>query len=400
MDCSTSHKNRRGPRLNSGPSHHPGPSFDEKSQISSEDIAAEIKPFPFGLLEPQQYGAAVAEFVYLPVHGVEVLKYPRGRKCLALIEIPPQDDDEAPFLLNRAIDPDGKEFKVFAWPVRDGSHTRWQPIGRVHRDIADGRRSRRIERVVTTESAPADQTSEHFESRLTDDLTEIENYMGWQDSAIYALAAAPVSPTHPIEGIYGGEIERSFANPPMLRYAGFGLGYSNQLAAEHGGLMAVDADFRYRRLEPDGYLVVALRADEEILGRTRRPPTGKARPLTVNVIALVEFTYEFCRFHTTILRREVPSAWQLALLVRGAKSRPWSLRLGLPWMEMDWLRPSSHGRGPHSDEWLKVIEAEDDHAANAYQLLTHMCDLFGQTVRELPLVGDGRVNEQAIKDLN
>ena len=36
-----SHKNRRGPRLNGGPSHHPGPSFDEKSLLCSVSMAVQ-----------------------------------------------------------------------------------------------------------------------------------------------------------------------------------------------------------------------------------------------------------------------------------------------------------------------------------------------------------------------
>ena len=35
-----SHKNRRGPRLNGGPSHHPSPSFDEKSQNTTHMVLA------------------------------------------------------------------------------------------------------------------------------------------------------------------------------------------------------------------------------------------------------------------------------------------------------------------------------------------------------------------------
>ena len=372
----------------------------EPHPTNSEDVADEVKPFPCDLLDQQQYTDVVAKFVHPVVRGIEVLKFESDGRCLALIVIPPQDEDDGPFLLNKVVDPDGKRIEGFAMPVRDGSHTRWQPVGMIHRDIADGRRSRRAASTSTGDPAVARQTHSPLASRIATDLNEIEDFMGWHDSAIYALAAAPVSPPDRIDNFYGGDLRQRFASPFPLRGAGFGFGYSDQLVPGHGGLVAVDADSRYRRLEPNGYLVVALKADEDILGRTGRRSSRVARPLQINVVALVEFTYEFCRFQTTVLGPEIRSAWELALIVRGARSRPWSLRLRLPWNKMDLSRPQAYGNEAQSDEWLQMIDANEDHAANAYQLLARVCDLFEQAESDLaPFVKDGRVDEEFLKRL-
>ena len=356
---------------------------------SSDDVAVELSPFPSRLLNPQQYKDTIEAHAYPPIRGVNVLKYDRDEGCLGLIDVPPQHEDDGPFVLKKIVDPDGNPTEGFAMPVRDGSHTRWQPVGTIHRDIADGRRSRRAGSIAAGDPSPVDAAQASLESRLAVDVTMIENYMGWHDSAVYALAAAPVSPPNRIDNFYVGDLRQSFARPSGLRYSGFGIGYRQEPRLEGRALVAVDGDFRYRRLERDGRLLVAIKAEESFLGRTHQSPTGQARPLAINHVALVEFTYEFCRFHTEVLQPHVPSStWHLAALVRGAQSRPWSLHFGR-WAD----------REAQSDEWIEAIEAGEDPAVNAYELLTLVCDLFVLPMNELQYVRDGRVDQQAILNL-
>ena len=368
--------------------------------LNSEDVADSIRPFPCELLDVKRYTDAVESNSYPLIRGIGIKKYERIGGCLALIFVPPQSDDDGPFLQKKIIDPDGKEVNGFAMPIRSESHTRWQSIGMIHRDISEGRRVRTTVGAAVDDPAAVSQPAQLLGPRLADDVTEIEEYMGWGESAVYALAAATGTRSGQATNIYNDDVRRNFASPPMLRYAGFGFGYSDQLVPGHGGLVAVDADFRYRRLEPDGYVVVALRADEDILGRARGRPTGDPRRLNINVVALVEFTYEFCRFVANSLQPRVDAPWQMALLVRGAQTRSWSLRLGLPWNEDSWLRPDTYGRDPHSDEWSQVFDATEDPAVNAAQLLAGVCALFAQSENDLaPFVLHGRVVEEAITNL-
>ena len=370
----------------------------EPSPTSSDDVAVETTPFPCSLVVAQQYKDIIAEHVHPPIGGVEVFKSVRGEKCFAVVAVPPQRDDDS-FLLKKIVDPDGKPTEGFAMPVRDGSHTRWRPIEKIQREISDGRRSRRTDFTTFSGPSPVAPAQAALEERFRDDLTEIEDYLDWHDSAVYALAAAPVSPPRRIENFYGGDLRQNFAMPPELRHAGFGIGYRQEPTVEHGGLVAIDGDFRYRRLEPNGYFVVALRADENVLGRTSQAPTGVARSLAINVVALVEFTYEFCRFQRTILQPHIGSEWHLAVSLRGAVSRPWSLQLGLPYRRYHLWPEDAHAA--QSDEMNEVIEAVDDHAANAYQLLAHVCDLFGLPESDLaPFVAGGRVDEEVILGLS
>ena len=359
----------------------------EQSPTSNEDVTVELSPFPCSLLDPEQHRDTIATNAYPLIQGVDVSIHKRDDddRCLALIEVPPQDEDDGPFLLNKILDPEGKRTEGFALPKREGSHTRWQPIGMIHRDIADGRRSRRAGILGIDASSPAEVAQVSRES-LEADMTAIEDYMDWQDAAIYALAAAPVSVQGRIENFSDAGLRQQFENPRGVRGdLGFGIGYRQEPMLEQGALIAVDGDFRYRRLARDGRLLVAVKAEEELLGRSYQLPTGEPRPLVINEIALVEFTYEFCRFQTEVLQPQIASQWHLAVIVRGARTRPWSLRLGRPAQEAQW------------DDFIEIIEGGEDSAEDAYRLLSHVCDLFGRSATDLRFVSSGRVDVEAIK---
>lgn len=326
---------------------------------------------------------------------MRVETYQLDSKCLATIVVPDQDEDQEPFVLVRVVDDDGKRVEAIAVPYRSGSQTRWSPPGQLHRDLADGRRFRRLPPIT----APVEDTEaarESFAERMRARSAEIEAFMQWEDRATLMLSAAPTTPPPRIEGFYDPEgIRGAFAQPPELRDAGFGIGWAAEPQVESGSLVAFDSS-RCRWLDPDGFFSVSLVADQHMLGRAPHPKKEPHR-LQVHPTAPVEFTYEFCKFTTEELTPNVETGWHLGLLVVGAKSRPWSLQLG-PRSAFDWL---SNGSSPAStDVWLRTLPASGDPARDAYQLLTHVYDLFGQPESAIPHVSAGRVDVDAILALS
>lgn len=137
---------------------------------------------------------------------------------------------------------------------------------------------------------------------------------------------------------------------------------------------------------------MGLVADQHMLGRAPNPKKEPHR-LQVHPTALVEFTYEFCKFTTKQFAPAVGTEWRLGLLVVGAKTRSWSLQLGRG-SAFNW---AGDGSSPAStDDWLKTVPSSGDPARDAYQLLTHAYDLFGQPESAIPLVSAGRVDVDAI----
>jgi hypothetical protein len=215
--------------------------------------------------------------------------------------------------------------------------------------------------------------------------------MDWSDAAIYALAAVPAYPPDRIVNFYGGSLAEAFTRPPQLRDGGFGIGWRQEPRVENGALVASDSDFRMRWLEPDGFFVVAAKAEEDFLGRVGPRPTGEPRPLPINTTVLVEFTYEFCRFEMGVLAPVIPGTWDLALIVRGAQTRPWRLALGPRGADFDY-----DYRMASSDEWAKEIVATGEPEADAFELLARLYDLFGLAESFIPFATDRRIDPQQL----
>lgn len=144
-------------------------------------------------------------------------------------------------MLLRVVDDAGKRVEAIAVPYRSGSQTRWAPPGQLHRDLADGRRFRRLE-PATIPIDDGETRRESFAERMRARASEIEAFMQWEDRAIFMLSAAPNAAPPRIEGFYDPQgIRGAFARPPELRSAGFGIGWAAEPQVESGSLVAFDS---------------------------------------------------------------------------------------------------------------------------------------------------------------
>jgi len=233
---------------------------------------------------------------------------------------------------------------------------------------------------------------------LTDDALmlragALEQYMDWGDRPTLMLAAWPGHDVDRIARFYEEDgIRGRLENPPQLRDAGFGIGWRAVARSEGGALVATDSH-RIRWVEPNGSLFVAATADQEFLCRTSGRVTTP-RPLAVSHIVLIEFTYLFCLFQHVALSAAIDGTWRLAIVVCGAESRPWKLRLG----------PRGHVfagelRPPSADTWVKKLVSTDDPGRDAYALVARFYDLFGVGEGQIPFVADGAIDPDQLRNL-
>src|SRR5687767_14916595 len=67
-----------------------------------EDRAFRINRFPGDLINDQQYRDVIDASVYPLIRGLVIRRYD-DNGCLGLIQVPPQDPDDQPFLLKRIV---------------------------------------------------------------------------------------------------------------------------------------------------------------------------------------------------------------------------------------------------------------------------------------------------------
>jgi len=365
-----------------------------------EEIAAAIRPFPSGMVLIKQYRDTIdaTSGVYPVLRGVDIRKFDRADdKALAVITVPPQAEDDLPFLVVRMVEGDSKRGLGIGVPFRSGSHTYWEPAGQLHRDLSDGRRFRRFQEPLQTgASSRHEELKRTIEEASATRLQEIEQYMGWIDVPALLLAAFPVDQqSEPIEGFYDRDrVRGAIERPPVLRYAGFGLAYPGEARNEAGSLINARAGSTVLWVDPDGRAFAAAAGSQEFLtrsggSRTATEPEARA----INPTVLVEWTYLFCLFVAESLAPSVTGDWQLSVRLHGALSKPWTLRL------RGGSGPDHWGEGNASglDDWHFSRSATLDPALDAYALLAQIYGLFGVPADQIPYTSDGRVDPSALQ---
>ncbi len=365
-----------------------------------EEIASAIKPFPSPLVLVKQYRDALdaSAGIYPVLRDVEIRKFERAAdKALALISVPPQAEDDLPFIVLRMVEGDEKRGVGIGVPFRSGSHTYWEPAGQLHRDLSDGRRFRRLPdpRLLGVQQRHA-EAKRAIEELTATRLQEIEQYMGWTDVPTLLLTAVPVDPqSEPIEGFYDRDrVRGAIERPPELRHAGFGLAYPGEARNEAGSLINARPGRTVLWVDPDGKAFAAAAGSQGFLtrsGGSRIAAEPEAR--TINPTVLVEWTYLFCRFVTESLAPSVAGDWRLSARLRGALSRPWALRLLGGNGPVRW----SEGSPPGLDDWQYSQPATLDPATDAFSLLARIYGLFGVSADQIPYAVDGRVDPAALQ---
>lgn len=372
----------------------------EKDTARDEEHASKVAPFPVKLLDVKRHYDFLGRDIYPPIEGLTIEPFPRGEQTLLALITPEQDDDREPFLISRFVDEAGLTWRAFVLPRRSGSHTSFEPIGMIHRDIAEGRRARRMPAVAAAPSRePTNVDTQDAEALSEAAANEIDQALGWMTVAVVYLTAVPGDPRSRPRDFYAQDgFRRALSPRDQLRQSGFGLTYGHDITVNGTSVLAVDDDRAVLRVDASGFAVAGAAGTPAFLGwaqdQGRSPSPGAV--LGVNPVALCEFTYEFCRF---LEREMVPrwggGAWTLTALVRRAQTaeRPLALRTGYhdAWM--------AHSYKAEADDRLESLQASHDPRSDAIALLSVVYGVFGLGPEQIPFNKDGRFDEEQLLNL-
>jgi hypothetical protein len=380
-----------------------------KDPARDEEHASKVAPFPHTMLDVKQVLDVVARDVYPMVERLDVRVFGRADKRLVAIVVPRQDPDREPFLLTRLVDEEGQGWNAFVLPRRSGTHTYFEPVGFIHRDIADGRRARRVAGSTTIAPAvdvfayPERGSAEGVEEWLRSSATDMDRALGWDRFGVVYLAAVPDGQrSRPADFYTVDGFRNAFGHDRQLRNAGFGLTYALNVSFDDGSVVSVDAERTVLRVDATGHVLAGAAGTPEFLGwamdSRSGAPGGPGTPLKINVVALSEWVYEFCRFASgEIASRWGGGKWTFGVLVRRAKSAERPLRLPAQYRpNMMW---AFDGTEPEADERPDSAPMAGDPALDAIRLLTTIYGVFGLPPERIPFNSNGRFNAERLLNL-
>lgn len=364
----------------------------EEIAQEAADVAREIRLVPKSLVDAQKYRDTIAKWSYPSIRNLNVRWHPSPDpdEGLWTIEIPNQPEASKPFVVRSMYTEAGRIAHAFGVPRRDGDRVSWMPPEEAHRLLLDGQRAANLslEPSGTWQAAQGERADLH--------LSSIYALDGWRDVPVYALQAIP--PTGPalLPGFFSSKgIAGVLRDPPSLRpHIGFNLNSGTAPKVEGSGLTVLGNDSIALLVDRDGLFTAA--ASGPFLGWGMNPE-GRTDPrLTINPVALVEFTLEFCRF---VYHALVPAAgtgpWRFRVVCRNFQQpRPVALP---PYASVDrtmaWLKQKTASQ----PAFEVSVTGSGDAGRDAFEILRHVYGLFGFAEEQIPFASDGTIDGDRIR---
>jgi hypothetical protein len=362
----------------------------ERLENEGIERAVQVRFVPKTLVEPDRYRSVIQDWMYPRVLEMDMKWFPpepepRG---IFVIDVPGQARGSQPFVVRRMIDEGGRETGALGIPERDGDRVVWMGAETVHHRM-------RPEGSALTEEEHA--STADLALLAEDELRLTESMGGFEGHPYYALQTVPpIGSADRLEAFFSREgVKGALASPESLRPSGFNLRFGRDPEVLEGGLV-IRSDSRVLRVLPSGFLTAIYVADREGLGWAINDKMPLDRPLRINAITLVEFTFEYFRF---VYRDIVPLGFSRTpkFIVRGIRLREGNVALTPGW-ERGIPFPSTLASmsTATTDDLREEFSGEGDPERDAFNALERFYGLWGLGPEDVPFTEDGRVSPEKI----
>jgi Putative DNA-binding domain len=376
----------------------------EKHVNETVEAAGDIAPLLKRDVDVDACRKVIQSLVYPPLPGVAIDFYPNRSdedEALVVIEIGRQDPGSFPFMLRKALDPEGAVKGGVAIPVRDGDQTRWWSAEEIHELISHGLRRPpgRLPEPNLPPGRPMEEPAEGASGlvdRVVQLVDRIEVVQEWEESPVYSLMATPGRTADLVPKLFGDRgLTSLLRDPPSLRQSGFNLQTGGNLETLEGATMARSGN-NALVLDPTGPFAAVVPGDRSFLQwaiNDRVFPESHR----INTLTLVEFTYEFFRFAVELQARSGVDDWRFRLEARRFRSASVVLEEGVS-------RRGSiaflDNREAMDDSWTQAWRDMGPPGRNATMALTYFYALFqlgSDAFRDF--TRDGEVSAEAILEV-
>lgn len=276
------------------------------------DEITEIKPFDARLVNRDQYFKLIKEWVYPEVGGIAIDWLPASDegKGIVLIKIPPQPEENKPFLIKNVLDEEKQVEIMFGYAQRRRDNSEPYTVRDLQTALRFGlnydrnvsKRFDDLEEQVRQiiERSKSSVSEENIYETIDQRINATLSGANLEDNRVFVLSAFSEQPKElKTFGTSENSIKQKLQNPPYLRSSGWTLRTHERARIVRGELLRVMSDeYKIIDLYRDGTLIFAVVANGNFLawGRDRVPQVEK-----INPVALIEVVYNYTNFYGLVL---------------------------------------------------------------------------------------------------
>jgi hypothetical protein len=276
-----------------------------------QEIADQLRPVAKGVIDPKRIQDVIEAWVY-PRLDVEIRPHPVPNRPgdLWTILVKRQREDDLPFIVAREyVDSGGASRYAFAVYKRHSSDNRPYSPSQVHQWLHAGYGAP----VGGERAVPDTSLYEQANAILEDDIAAL----GLTDEQVFYYIQARPTSAITIPRFYQGATGSVFdvlRRIPAIRPGGFNLADGDPQRPAWDGLRVVSPDDSSLSISRNGITTAIVGQSLLTWAAERFAPENQ---VWINPLALVEFTFEFWRFHVAqVIERTqhaIPVAWRIGM---------------------------------------------------------------------------------------
>lgn len=288
-----------------------------KTEDSETHFGEEVKEISFiykNSVDIEQYNGVINDWIYPKVDGVQIkwIAAKESDKGILIIKIPPQRENQKPFLIKKIIEEKKSVEIIFGYSKRKQDKSESLKIEDIHKTLRDGllydknieNRFNNLESLIQSslEKRREEEQKNKDKDVINKRVNQILQLYG-NNKRMFILVAYPKEKLGKLKSLFTneeGSIKRKLEDPPLnagkIRYAGWSLETLDQGRIIEAQFVRVrNGERKTIDLYEDGTLIFAGTADEDFLAWASRDG------LRINPIALIELVYNFISFYREVI---------------------------------------------------------------------------------------------------
>lgn len=366
-------------------------------------VADELNELNISDIDLAHYKQILSDRIYPLIQPIEMRWFETSEHKGVLAIIIPEKQSKL-HIIRQVYDENNKRIRGIEIPVRVDDQTFIHNAESIS-DLFCDHDSIPLSTTENTEEATngesSSQSVESYRDQARSSREQLLSTIEANDDGVVIIQAIPRNSLYRLRGFYD-TIRQDFTNTTPTRGMGFNLnsmGY--ETTTEEGALIKSGTRPAGIRLDPNGTLTMALKADGGLLGWGVNQDS--LNDFRINPVVLIEMTYEFVNFIYSKLAPAGLDDWEY--YVEGLNLRTNNVKLapGRP-ANMFWgegAQVASSDRTSHTiGRSRQTVHTDREPSIDTYRIVEELYSMFTLPASDIPYTIDEAITEESIRSID